>query len=60
MEIDGAPESIMSYIAEVHKIKVSTVDFCDKDILIKFLKSANVFDYHVYNEGVVSIDISQI
>lgn len=58
MEIGGAPGSIMSYMAKIHKLEVSTVDFCDEKILVKFLEAANVPNYHVYNKDFRKFDIS--
>lgn len=59
MEIGGAPGSIMSYMSKTHDMQVSTVDFCDKNILIEFLNSAKIPNYHVYNEDFQKFDISQ-
>lgn len=50
MEIGGAPGTILSYMYNVHKLDVSTVDFCNPKILSELLDRNNIKDYKIYNE----------
>lgn len=58
MEIGGAPGTIMSYMYHVHKLDVSTVDFCNPQILSDLLDGNNIKEYQIYNEDFSKFDTS--
>ena len=58
MEIGGAPGTIMSYMFHVHKLEVSTVDFCNPEILSELLERNKVRNYRIYNEDFSEFDVS--
>lgn len=57
MEIGGAPGSIMSYMFHVHRLDVSTVDFCNRKILSDFLEKNEIKNYKIYNENFMYFDV---
>ena len=59
MEIGGAPGSIMSFMAKVHNMDVSTVDFCDWKILNGFLKKQGLKNYKIYNEDFSNFNVEK-
>lgn len=57
MEIGGAPGSIIAFMYKVHNMKVSTIDFTEKNRMIEYLKQQGITDYDIYQEDFLTYDI---
>lgn len=58
MEVGGAPGSIMSYMYKKYSFSVSTIDFCDREIISAFLDSAGVKDYEIFSNDFCEFDVN--
>lgn len=56
MEVGGAPGTIMSYMFHMHKLAVSTVDYCDSNIISELLERNRVENYKIYNDDFSEFD----
>ena len=58
MEIGGAPGSILAYMHNKHALRVSTVDFTDKERISAYMQGQGIDNCNIINQDFKSFDVS--